>query len=150
MKPWILSVALALTAPVALSPVVARASCEDAKTTGTILGGVGGALIGNSLARGGGGAVLGGVGGALIGRSIAGSNCRHARYAYRSARYYGPGPAPPPPAPAPVYYDQFGNPVAFTPTAYANGPAPICHTEMQSYYDQRGVLTHMPVRVCAR
>jgi hypothetical protein len=146
MRPRILLAALALSAPLALAPAVASASCEGDKTTGTILGGVGGALIGNSLARGGGGAVLGGVGGALIGRSIAGSNCRHDRYAYRSARYYGPaGPAS---APAPVYYDQFGDPVGSVPTAYAG--VPVCHTEIQSYYDQQGALVRAPVRVCAR
>ena len=154
MRAWILSAALTAMAagPVALAPVVAQASCEDTRTTGTILGGVGGALIGNSLARGGGGLILGGVGGALAGRAIAGSTCRHSRAYYR-ARYYGPpGPPGPPPAPAaPVYYDQFGNvagPGAPASAAYSYAQGPACRIETQSYYDQQGALVR--VRVCAR
>ena len=164
MKPWIAACGAAGLAALslALSAAQAQASCAGNRTTGTILGGVGGALIGNSLARGGGGAVLGGVGGALLGRSIAGENCRRAHYRYR--RYYGPpGPPPPPalpppaPGPAPLYYDPYGNPVTpgrppapvgATQTAFANDP--YCRTETQSFYDDRGVLVRQPVKVCAR
>ncbi len=54
------------------APTTASASCSDRKATGTILGGIGGALIGNSISHGGGGAVLGGLGGATaVGNRIA-------------------------------------------------------------------------------
>jgi hypothetical protein len=67
-----------------LAPASASASCADRKMTGTILGGVGGALIGNSISGGGGGALLGGLGGAVVGHEIAGSGCR----SERSGDYY--------------------------------------------------------------
>ncbi len=144
-KAWIYAASLAGVCAASLAvSAPAQASCRDDKTTGTILGGVGGAVIGNSVSRGGGGAILGGLGGALIGRSIAGSNCRHERYAYYGRRYYGP-PAPvgPSPGPATLYYDPYGNPVTpgaptptgATQTAYATDP--YCRTETRSYYDDR-------------
>ena len=156
--------AAALALPIALAPASASASCADDKTTGTILGGVGGALIGNSIARGGGGMVLGGVGGALLGRHIAGSNCRHARYAYAGPpRGYAPPPTGPGPGPGPeagpmVYYNQYGDPIS--PAAGPPGAPPAasgaayadaaCRTETRSFYDDRGVLVRQPVRVCGR
>ena len=51
------------------------ASANGCVTGSTVAGGVGGAVIGNSLARGGAGAVLGGLGGAVIGNSVARQNC---------------------------------------------------------------------------
>lgn len=155
--------AVALALPLFAAPGAAQASCADRKLTGTVLGGVGGALIGNSISRGGGGAILGGLGGAVVGHEIAGSGCRR----YRSAGYYhrgyregsyrgGAGPYPAQ-ATRSVYYDQYGNPVAESapgrppgPYAYADaGPAP-CRTEMQAYYDDRGALIQRPVQICAR
>lgn len=44
---------------------------------GTIAGGVGGAVIGNSLGGGTAGTVLGGVGGALLGRHLDKTHTRH-------------------------------------------------------------------------
>jgi hypothetical protein len=153
MRPWITAMSLAAAAalPLALAPASASASCSDAKTTGTILGGVGGALIGNSIARGGGGAIVGGVGGALLGRSIASSSCRHARYAYGPARYG----YPPPLAAAPVYYNDYGDPVtppppAGAPVADAAPADRYCHVETRAFYDDQGQLVRAPVRVCPR
>lgn len=76
-------------------------------TTGAIVGGLAGAVVGSNLARGGGrtgGAILGGAAGAALGNSIARSStkdrCRGHRYVYRSGY-----PAPYYPPPAPVYVE---------------------------------------------
>ena len=140
----------ALSLPLLTAPGTASASCSDRKATGTVLGGLGGALIGNSIAHGGGGLVLGGLGGAVVGHEIGASGCARAP---RTAYYR---PAPERPLANTVYYDRFGNPVSETttsaavaiPTGYVGSSA--CHTEMQSYYDARGALVQRPVQVCAR
>jgi len=110
--PAFLAAVAAMALPLLLAPVDANASCQGRKNTGTVLGGLGGALIGNSVSKGGGGAVIGGLGGAVIGHEIAKGGCAPARRAYRTAR------APTrlasetrPPAARRVYYDQYGNPV---------------------------------------
>lgn len=89
----------------------ASASCQGRKNTGTALGAVGGALLGNSISRGGGGAVIGGLGGAVVGHEIAKGGCGPSRHAYyrHSSRY-----AETRAAPGRVYYDQRGNPVTTT------------------------------------
>lgn len=149
MNRWIItsSLAGALALPLLIAPATASASCNDRKVTGTVVGGVGGALIGNSISRGGGGAVLGGLGGAVLGHEVARASCRHERYRYRHAEYYreryrpsrggygtypgeahqngaDPGDAQFAPTPASsqtVYYDDRGNPI------YPNG-APTAPT----------------------
>ena len=138
-----------------LGPATASASCADRKMTGTILGGVGGALIGNSISGGGGGAILGGLGGAVVGHQIAASGCgRYRSSGYRASgyRYYrGDEPSR---AVRYVYYDQYGEPISqgavtATPVGYG-GSSPPCHTETQAYYDDRGALVLRQVQVCAR
>ena len=147
----IASLAAVLALPLAAAPTTASASCAGRKMTGTVLGGLGGALIGNSIARGGGGAIVGGVGGAVLGHEIARSGCGHER---RMA-YYGPRdrqPAERGPARY-VYYDDRGQTVAApgsgaSDLAYRrSGPGP-CRTETRSYYDSRGALVQSPVQVC--
>ena len=54
-----------------LAPMTANANCSERKTAGTVIGGVGGALLGNQVSHGGAGAVVGGVGGALLGHHVA-------------------------------------------------------------------------------
>jgi hypothetical protein len=79
-------------------------SNQQNQATGTILGAIGGALIGNAVAGRhdrGAGAVVGGVGGAIAGSAIAGSNNHPcpAGYAYAPPPPppgYGPGPGPGP------------------------------------------------------
>ncbi len=156
------SLAGALALPLLAAPSTASASCADRKATGTVLGGVGGALIGNSISHGGGGAILGGLGGAVIGHQIASSGCYHERrtayYGSRSSASYDARPAARPVRY--VYYDQYGNAVAegpapgvttgYTPTAYRYSNPPACRTEMQSYYDDRGALVQRPVQICDR
>jgi uncharacterized protein YcfJ len=107
----------ALAAVVALPLVAgstdAAASCQTRKNTGTALGAVGGALIGNSISRGGGGAIVGGLGGAVVGHEIAKGGCGPSRHAdEHHNRYAAATPREPPPQSQPtVYYDQRGNPV---------------------------------------
>lgn len=62
------------------APSLANAeSCErhahDRKVTGTVVGGIGGALIGNAITHNATGAVLGGVSGAVVGNQVARENC---------------------------------------------------------------------------
>jgi uncharacterized protein YcfJ len=104
--------AAALSAIVALpliaGPTAADASCQGRKNTGTALGAIGGALLGNSVSRGGGGAVVGGLGGAVVGHQIAKSGCGPSRHAYyrrghdRYAYNYDRSNH--------VYYDAYGRP----------------------------------------
>jgi hypothetical protein len=74
---------------------------HDAGTTGAVLGGLAGALLGSSVAGHGsrtGGAVIGGLAGALVGNSIGRSSAKdshaceardYGRVDYRARRYYG-------------------------------------------------------------
>jgi uncharacterized protein YcfJ len=101
--------------PLIAGPTGASASCEGRKDTGTVIGGVGGALLGNSVSRGGGGAIIGGLGGAVLGHQIAKQGCggSHRAYYRRSHTRYSRDSAysrtsPYRPAPQ-AYYDQRGN-----------------------------------------
>jgi len=70
--------------PLLADPTTASASCRGRANTGTAIGGVGGALIGNSIWHGGGGAVVGGVGGAVAGHEVAKQNGkRNCHYEWR-------------------------------------------------------------------
>jgi hypothetical protein len=114
------ALAALVAAPVALGATSASASCHSRKTTGTIVGGVGGALIGNSISHGGGGAVLGGLGGAVLGHEIAKGGCHPTRRAYHRTRHthYAATPRSEHRAPTRVYYDERGNPVTVSNTDY--------------------------------
>jgi hypothetical protein len=150
-----LSVAGALAICALTVPATASASCADRRVTGTVLGGIGGALIGNSISRGGTGAVLGGLGGAVLGHEIAGSGCRGYRTAYYDRRDRPYGYAEPRRARY-VYYDQYGNPAPipvdapYPRPAYGYAGAAGCRTETQSYYDDRGALVQRPAQICDR
>jgi uncharacterized protein YcfJ len=114
------ALAALVAAPLLVGATEASATCQDRKTTGTLLGGVGGALVGNSISHGGGGAVIGGLGGAVLGHEIArsGGGCATTRTYYRTSRtrYASErAPAAPPRAVRKVYYDEYGNPVASSP-----------------------------------
>ena len=101
--------------PLIAGPTAASASCEGRKNTGAVIGGVGGALIGNSISRGAGGTIIGGLGGAVVGHEIAKQGCgsshrayyrrSHSRYARDSAYSRDSSYRPAPQA----YYDQRGN-----------------------------------------
>jgi uncharacterized protein YcfJ len=84
------TLAALIALPLVAGPTAASASCRGRANTGTVVGGVGGALLGNAISHGGGGAIIGGLGGAVIGHQIAKSGCgetRHAYYHRRHARY---------------------------------------------------------------
>ena len=147
----IASLALALAMPVLTAPTTASASCAGRKLTGTVIGGLGGALVGNSISRGGGGAVIGGIGGAVLGHEIARSGCakyhRTADYGSRD-REYGQRTQT-----RHIYYDQRGEPIAppaNNETLAYGGPTPACRSEMRAVYDSRGGLVQTPVQVCDR
>jgi uncharacterized protein YcfJ len=117
--------AAALAALVALpliaGPTAASASCRGRANTGTVIGGVGGALVGNSISKGGGGAIIGGLGGAVLGHQIAKSGCtssapRRAYYrrghSHYASNYNRPADRQAYPADRPVYYDRQGNAIS--------------------------------------
>ena len=69
-------------------------SNQDNRAAGTVLGAIGGALLGGAIAGRhdrGAGVVVGGVGGAVAGNAIAGSNNQPCPAGY----YYAPPPPPP-------------------------------------------------------
>ncbi|HEY3697301.1 hypothetical protein [Phenylobacterium sp.] len=164
MRNWIMAGSLAAVAalPILAAPMDAdAASCRSRKTTGTILGGVGGALLGNAVSHGGGGAVIGGLGGAVVGHEIGRAGCRR----YRSASYYraparrsssrAHGYADAAPAPTrTVYYDRYGQPVTpgAGPAGYAPAAYPVasCRMTTRAFYDDRGRLVQQPMQVCDR
>ena len=74
MRNLLITCSVAATLVLAMA-TQADASCSGRKTTGTILGGLGGALLGNTISHGGGGAVIGGVGGAVVGHQIGKDGC---------------------------------------------------------------------------
>lgn len=118
---------VALAAPV-VAPATAQANCHDRRVAGALLGAVGGGLLGNALARGGGrvgGTIIGAGVGGVVGNSVARSGCgvrRHAYYRHRAE----PG---------------------YAPASYASS-GPACHTETRSFYDARGQLVYAPTQVC--
>lgn len=117
MRKLIIATALsALVAlPVAVGASEASAGCGTRKTTGTVVGGVGGALIGSAVTDGSAGTILGGLGGALVGRQVAKSGCksspRRVVYRERTVRQASSQPT----AVRKVYYDQYGNAVGSAP-----------------------------------
>ena len=105
------ALAALIALPLVAGPTDANASCHSRKTTGTLLGGVGGALLGNSISHGGGGAVVGGLGGAVIGHEIGRSGCNRGQTYYRNGRTRYASERAPSRSAHRVYYDQYGNPV---------------------------------------
>lgn len=137
MKTWMITAAMigGLSLPALLAPSTASASCNDRKVTGTVVGGLSGALIGNSISRGGGGAVVGGLGGAVIGHQIAKGSCRdEGRRDYQSRDYHS----------------RYRRHADYRGAPASNGYAGDCRTEDHSYYDDRGVLVHRQSQVCGR
>ena len=100
--------------PLLAGPTDANASCHSRKVNGTILGGVGGALLGGAVTHGSTGPIVGGLGGAVLGHEIGRSGCNRGHTYYRSSR----GRVAAAPASQPVrkvYYDQYGNAVGSAP-----------------------------------
>lgn len=155
----VIGLAISAMALPALAPSQAdAASCRSRKTTGTVIGGLGGALVGNAISKGGGGLLIGGVGGALVGREIGKSGCHRTRTVYYQGGS-GSRAASQPARAQPVrqvYYDHMGNPVAtgevrngaFQQVSTPTGGA--CRDATISYYDDRGRLSQRAVQICPR
>jgi uncharacterized protein YcfJ len=112
--PAILLATLLVAAPTMFGATQASASCDGRKNTGALIGGIGGALLGNAVSRGDTGTVIGGVGGAVIGHQVAKSGCNTQRRAY--SRNYRTSRSGVPAAyasrqPTRIYYDQYGAPI---------------------------------------
>lgn len=109
---WFAALATAALLPAAAMAQPADPACvrsnHDSRVEGTVLGAVGGALIGGALGHGT-GAVIGGLGGAAAGNAIAGSRNDPCPPGYYRAPPpgYGPGGQPPPP---PQYGPGYGPP----------------------------------------
>lgn len=89
--------AAAMAIPSLAAPVSAnaRSYCDqrahDRRVGGTLLGAVGGGLLGNALSRGGGrvgGTLIGAGVGAVVGNNLARTSCDHPRAYYRSRTHH--------------------------------------------------------------
>ena len=123
MRPTALITGLAAAFAVTAAPVAADAACQK-RTNGTIIGALGGALVGSAVAGRGDrteGALIGGAAGGLVGNQV--SKCRRS-----SSRAYQ---RPARPAQR-ASYDR----------------APSCRTETRAFYDHYGRVVRQPVRVC--
>ena len=125
MRPIAMIAGLALA--VGTAPMAAEAASCPKRTTGTIVGAVGGGLLGTAIAGRGDnteGALIGAAVGGLAGNQLTKCKRRYAR-STRSASYRRS-------------YAQ--------PAAYAR--APSCRYENRAYYDPYGQLVYAPSRVC--
>lgn len=127
----IAGLAAAMAAP---SVAGARTYCEqrahDRRVTGTVLGGIGGALVGGAIGdtRG---AVIGGLGGAVVGNQVARTKCYSPPQASYHSRTRSSRSAP-------------GR--GYNDASYA---APRgCTYENRRYYDERGQVVYTPTKVC--
>jgi uncharacterized protein YcfJ len=117
-----------LAAATLAAPVIAQArdACQqrshDRKVTGTLLGAGAGALAGNAISHGGGGAVVGGLAGAAIGNNVARTKCDDGPARYRSSARYRDD-------------------------RYAQGGR-ACRYQTRTDYDDRGRPYDHDVRVC--
>ncbi len=120
-----------LVAAAAAAPTLAsaRSACDqrahDRKVTGTVLGAVGGALIGNAVGDGK-GAVIGGIGGAVVGNQLARTKCDTGRTYTRASNRVTSRNA---------NYRQASN---------------ACRMVSKPYYDDRGQVSYYQTRVCGQ
>lgn len=122
----------------ASSAADARSRCEtyahNRRVTGTVVGAIGGGLLGSAIAgRGsrGAGALVGAGLGAVVGNNLARTSCDHYAYRHRTRHYARTtGPA------------YVGDP------RYAANASASCHMETRPYYDQTGRLLYAPQQVC--
>lgn len=116
-----------LAIAVAAVPAASQAACQK-RTNGTVIGALGGALLGSTVAGRGDrteGALIGGAAGGLVGNQI--SKCRTKSYSSRS-------------------YQR----ARTTERASYDRPraAPACRMETRAYYDAYGQRVYQPTRVC--
>jgi len=125
-----IAIAICILTVGAADAAQARSGCEarahERRVAGTVLGAVGGAIIGNQISHSG-GTVLGGLAGGFAGNQLSKTHCPHytsrARYERRPAADRAPGPQ----------------------EAQAAGR---CSMQDQPYYDAHGDLVHRQVQVC--
>ena len=118
---------IAMIAGLAMAIVAApaaEAACQK-RTNGTVIGALGGALLGSAVAGRGDrseGALIGGAAGGLVGNQV--SKCRRApaRTYSRTRSYQSAAKSPP--------------------------RAPTCRYENRAYYDAYGDVVYQPTRVC--
>ena len=118
-----------LTLSVAALPVASEAACNK-RTNGTIIGALGGGLLGHTIAGRGShteGTLLGATAGAVVGNQVSKCHRSHSRAYYRSHS-----------APRAAYA---------SPNRYA---ADSCRYETRAFYDARGQVVYQPTRVCGR
>ena len=104
-----LALAAIFTLPMIAGAGDADASCRSRKLNGTVIGGVGGALLGGAVTHGSTGPIVGGLGGAVVGHEIGRNGCGRQTQARRSAYRHSASAAQPSRAVRKVYYDQNGN-----------------------------------------
>ena len=116
MKKTLAYTALAalIALPMLAAPTDADASCRSRKLNGTIIGGVGGALLGGAVTHGSTGPIVGGLGGAVVGHEVGRNGC-HRSNAYYSPRHRASARAQNAAPVRKVYYDQYGNVVGSEP-----------------------------------
>jgi uncharacterized protein YcfJ len=125
----------ALTLAVAATSVAeARSRCEayahDRKVTGTVVGAIGGGLLGSAIAGHGSkgtGALVGAGLGAVVGNNLSRVSCD--RYAARRAHYRHARRGP-------AAYPRY------------TAASASCHYVNRPYYDQAGQLAYAPMQVC--
>jgi uncharacterized protein YcfJ len=108
---------------------LARSHCEAAaqnrRVAGTVLGAVGGAVIGNQISHSG-GTVVGGLVGGFAGNQLSKTHCYHPAEARRHS----------------AYEDRNASP-----QTEASSPG-SCAMQDKPFYDARGDLVHRQVQVC--
>jgi uncharacterized protein YcfJ len=128
-----------LTLSVAALPVASDAACNK-RTNGTIIGALGGGLLGHTIAGRGShteGTLIGATAGAVVGNQVSKCHRSHSR------AYYRRHSAPPRAAYAPSRYDSRYD-------RYDTYAANNCRYETRAFYDARGQVVYQPTRVCGR
>lgn len=122
------------------SAAEARSGCEayahNRKVTGTVVGALGGGLLGAAVAGHGSkgtGALVGAGLGAVVGNQVSRVHCRGG-YAVRHTRH--------------TYARTHTAPTYAAYPRYASNTAPACHYVTRAYYDQAGRLVYAPMQVC--
>ena len=136
--------AAGLTLAVAVSSAAeARSGCEAAahnrKVTGTVIGALGGALLGSAVAGHGSkgtGAVIGGVGGAVVGNQLSRTHCRGGYASRRTSHRYA------------RTHTYRASPAYAGDPRYAVNTGAQCRYETRPYYNQAGQLVYAPMQVC--
>ena len=116
-----------LALAVAAVPAASQAACQK-RTNGTVIGALGGALLGSAVAGRGDrteGALIGGAAGGLVGNQV--SKCKNKTYSSRSYQRART-------------YDR----AAYDSPRYAAA----CRMETRAYYDAYGQRVYQPTRVC--